>query len=197
MKIIGVLPLKNEGWILKYTLACLSDFCDEIIALDDGSTDNSINILENCSKVKHIIRNPTRSPKLRNEPKNWNRLTKEAIRRKADWIFYTDADEMVSKNIVDRISQLVMDETIDVYQFPKLSPWRGLEVYRCENEKWLAPPRNVLNPILIRANKKVYWPNPKGNIVKRVTKYLLRGEKFLPTIGRIFPNVNFNKIDSS
>lgn len=194
MKIIGVLPLKNEGWILKYTLACLSDFCDEIIALDDGSTDNSISILEACPKVKQIIRNAPRSPKLRNEPKNWNRLTKEAIKRNADWIFYTDADEMLSKNIVDRIHQLVSEENVDIYQFPKLSPWRGLEVYRCENDKWLAPPRNVLNPILIRANTGIHWSNPKGNLIKRVAKYLLRGERFLPTIGRVFPVGSFDKI---
>lgn len=44
MKIIALLPVKNEGWVLKYCLDSLS-FVDEIIAIDDNSTDNTREIL--------------------------------------------------------------------------------------------------------------------------------------------------------
>jgi glycosyltransferase involved in cell wall biosynthesis len=193
VKVIGVLPLKNEDWILEYTLACLSEFCDEIIALDDGSTDRSLDILKQCEKVVKIIANPPRSAKFRNEPKNWNRLTRAAIERGADWIFYTDADEMVSKNIIETLPSLVANAEVGVYQFKKISPWRGLTHYRSENEKWVAPPENALNPILIRATNDLFWTNPKGSFIKRIAKFILRGERFRPTIGRVFPKGVFGK----
>lgn len=45
MKVIALMPVKNEGWILDYTLTCLVNFVDEIIALEDQSTDNTLDIL--------------------------------------------------------------------------------------------------------------------------------------------------------
>lgn len=46
MKIIALLPIKNEGWILETCLQSLVGIADEIIAIDDGSTDNSVKILK-------------------------------------------------------------------------------------------------------------------------------------------------------
>jgi len=46
MKIIALMPVKNEGWILDYTLTCLKDFVDEIIVLENDSIDNTPDILE-------------------------------------------------------------------------------------------------------------------------------------------------------
>lgn len=51
MKIIALMPVKNEGWILDYTLTCLENFVDEIIVLENGSTDNTVDILS-----KHQVR---------------------------------------------------------------------------------------------------------------------------------------------
>ncbi|KQR72130.1 glycosyltransferase family 2 protein [Pedobacter sp. Leaf176] len=187
MKLIACIPLKNEAWVIKYTLSALSEFVDEIIALDDGSSDDSIKILESYPKVTQIIKNKPRSDKFRNEPLNWNRLTKAAIERGADWIFYTDADEMVEPRIKDEIRVMMEAKDVDVYQFKKISPWRGYDFYRSESDKWVSPAKNVLNPILIRATERLTWPNPKGDFKKRIAKLILRGEPLRPTIGRNFP----------
>lgn len=179
--------MKNEAWVLHYTLSALSEFVDEIIALDDGSTDDSLKILESYPKVVKIIKNKPRKDKYRNEPRNWNRLTTEAKKRGADWIFYTDADEMVEPKIKKLINGMMEEQDASVFQFAKMSPWRGLKVYRADNEKWLANPKSVLNPILIRASEKIIWPNPKGRLWKRMMKLVLRSEPLSPTIGRNFP----------
>ena len=48
MKIIALLPFKNEEWCLPSYLYNTSKVVDEIIAIDDGSTDNSKKILEDA-----------------------------------------------------------------------------------------------------------------------------------------------------
>ena len=42
MKVIALLPFKNEEWCLPAYLHNTSVIADEIIAIDDGSTDNSL-----------------------------------------------------------------------------------------------------------------------------------------------------------
>ena len=41
MKIIALLPFKNEEWILPSYLHNTTKIVDEIISIDDGSIDNS------------------------------------------------------------------------------------------------------------------------------------------------------------
>ena len=40
MKVIALIPFKNEGWILPTYLSNVLPVVDEIIGIDDGSTDN-------------------------------------------------------------------------------------------------------------------------------------------------------------
>lgn len=54
MKIITLVPIKNEGWILKFSLSNFSLFSDEIILLDDDSIDESRSIASKFPKVTII-----------------------------------------------------------------------------------------------------------------------------------------------
>lgn len=54
MKIITLLPVKNESWILRFSLKNFSLFSDAIIILDDGSTDNLHEIIKEFPKVISI-----------------------------------------------------------------------------------------------------------------------------------------------
>lgn len=186
-KIIGLVPFKNEDWILGYTLSCLSTFCDEIIVLDDGSDDRSLEICKSFAKVTEVIKKENRRTIFRNEPRDWNLLTKAGLRHGADWLFYTDADEMVSKDIFDLVGRLDSLGNVGCVQFKKVALWRSFERIRSGSDKWVAPPENVLNPILLRACNSIFWSNPKGNFFKRIAKWILRGERFKPIYGRVFP----------
>ncbi len=52
MKIIALLPFRNEAWILPTYLSNVLPIVDEIIAIDDGSTDNSVAILKQNPNIK-------------------------------------------------------------------------------------------------------------------------------------------------
>ena len=46
MKIIGLMIVKNEGWILETTLPQINKYCDEILAIMGDSSDNTLAILK-------------------------------------------------------------------------------------------------------------------------------------------------------
>jgi glycosyltransferase involved in cell wall biosynthesis len=48
MKVIALLPVKNEEWILPTYISSMKNFVDQIIVIDDGSTDRSRRILEDA-----------------------------------------------------------------------------------------------------------------------------------------------------
>ena len=55
-KIIVLMPVKNEAWILRVSLAAASVWADQIIVSDQGSTDGSKDIARSFSKV-YLIEN--------------------------------------------------------------------------------------------------------------------------------------------
>jgi len=54
MKVIALLPVKNEAWVLDHTLRCLSAFCDVILVNDQQSIDASRDIARQFSKAVWI-----------------------------------------------------------------------------------------------------------------------------------------------
>jgi len=99
MKVIALLPVKDEAWVLEHTLRCLSAFCDVILVHDQQSTDGSRDIGKRFSKVVWID-----SPV--------SRICVEArwqlfdIARQYDGdnlLWCTDADELVSPAVIQRL----------------------------------------------------------------------------------------------
>ena len=54
MKIIALLPVRNEAWVLRHALACLSGFCDVVLVSDQQSDDGSREICTGFPKVRLI-----------------------------------------------------------------------------------------------------------------------------------------------
>jgi hypothetical protein len=51
VKVIALVPVRNEAWVLEHTLRSLSAFCDAVIVSDQGSTDGSRDICRRFPKV--------------------------------------------------------------------------------------------------------------------------------------------------
>ena len=58
MKIIALLPVKNEAWILSAYLSSVTKVADEIIALDDGSVDLTKEVLRSFGVVIEDFNQP-------------------------------------------------------------------------------------------------------------------------------------------
>lgn len=142
-KIVGASCVYNEEDIIEYWLEQLADVVDEIVIVDDGSKDRTVEILRKHPKVKEIhIQPPMKetgyAPR---EHINRNIMMNLARKRGADWIIYLDADEIFSYNIRDFIDELVQapDDIVE-YRFTKIWLWRSEHLYRVDRpEKFLKP----------------------------------------------------------
>jgi len=99
-KISGVIIAKNEEKMIGEALESLS-FCDEIIVINNNSTDNTNSIAEKKNAKVYDI-NSTDFSKLRDYG-----LEKSS----GDWILYLDADERISEPLRDEIKKHILGES--------------------------------------------------------------------------------------
>ena len=87
MKIIGLVPFKNEEWIFATCLASLRPVCDEVICIDDGSTDKSIKYpgTEAVINQKYSITLPDDHVNLQTMPVDWFVTYPRPNMRMKDW----------------------------------------------------------------------------------------------------------------
>ncbi|MCK9344971.1 MAG: glycosyltransferase [Candidatus Pacebacteria bacterium] len=105
MKIITLVPVKNEGWILRFSLKNFSLFSDEIIILDDHSTDDLLEIAQEYPKVRVVPFETTErhvDMSLRR-----NILLQEGRRSNGTHFVFLDADETFSGEFSKKLKETV------------------------------------------------------------------------------------------
>ena len=91
-KIIGLVPVRNEAWVLPHSLACLSGFCDVVIVSDQNSDDGSREICRTFPKVVLLESSECRiSTQVR-----WHLLDAARGYDGFNLLWCTDADELIA-----------------------------------------------------------------------------------------------------
>ena len=106
----GVVVTYNEEKYIKKCLESLKNICDEIIAFDSFSTDNTVKILKefNCTIYQHEFDNH-RDQKNRAIEKCSN-----------EWVFLLDSDEYLEDKLINIIPNLMSNnDGIDAFLFPR------------------------------------------------------------------------------
>jgi len=135
MKIIALLPVRNEAWVLPTFLSSVKPLCDEIIAINNGSTDSSREILQKNNVIIKDIPSPKGKPfamsTLRQELLNLGR------ERGGTHFIWLDADEAFTypfiKNGREIISKLVPGQKIILHW---LALWDSINEYRDDDSVW-------------------------------------------------------------
>jgi hypothetical protein len=107
VRIIALLPVRNEAWVLAHSLACLSGFCDVVLVSDQCSEDDSREICRRFPKVTLLESNGRRIC----EQARWELLDAARGYDGTNLIWCMDADELVSprlarsglENLFDRL----------------------------------------------------------------------------------------------
>ena len=99
MNTVSVLILtRNEEKHIRECIESCLPFADEIIVIDDGSTDQTVTIAENLGAkvIKHAMNG------------NWGAQQTFAISQATcHWIFFIDADERCSQELCEEIKQVI------------------------------------------------------------------------------------------
>lgn len=133
-KIVCVLAVKNEEKYLKDFFSYIKDYVDGFIVLDDGSTDNSLNIIKSEKKIFSLLTNEPRDSDEWDEPQNRIRLLNEA-KKFGNIALCCDPDERFEEEFLKNLKNI----GIQCLQNPDTSyathvrelwdtPWQ----YRCD-----------------------------------------------------------------
>jgi hypothetical protein len=98
MKVIALMPVRNEAWVLPHSLACLSAFCDVILVNDQESEDESRDICRRFPKVELL----ESGERLICEQARWQLLDAARDHDGCNLLWCTDADELMSPQAATR-----------------------------------------------------------------------------------------------
>lgn len=149
MRIIAIVPCRNESWVLPASIPALLRFCDDVVALDHCSTDATPDILHAFSVHRLHEAEPTWR-----EAAYRQRLLDHARELGATHVVTVDADEILTADAVGSIrGEIERLERGDVLRVPWLTLWGSLDQYRDgDMSVW----SRAMAPIAFRADSLNY-----------------------------------------
>ncbi|WP_245824132.1 glycosyltransferase [Sporomusa malonica] len=143
---VGMLVKNESGRYLERVLQHIAQYADEVVILDDGSTDNTVAICrEKLVNIVHCIVENSISG-FSNEVELRKTLWELAGGTNPDWIMILDADEIFEHKAAEGIRELIKDDSVDVVYFRLYDMWNESS-YR-EDSYWIA--HRVYRPFLVR-----------------------------------------------
>lgn len=138
MKLLALMPVRNEAWILGLSLRVALRWCDGIVVLDHASTDGTAAILDAA-----LAEFGERVIVLREEDPAWSEMAHrqrllEAGRAAGGTHFaIVDADEVLTGNLLNPIRGIVSGiGPGGLLQVGMPCMWRSLGAYRTDGRIW-------------------------------------------------------------
>ncbi|MGE5416608.1 MAG: glycosyltransferase [Acidobacteriota bacterium] len=143
---LSMIVKNEEGRYLNQVLHSLVGHIDEAVIIDDGSSDNTINM---CREILqgiplHIIQNENSmfASEVELRKKQWS----ETIKTNPDWILNLDADELLEEGFWVNAQMLLDEQNCDSYCFRLYDMWN--ETHYREDKHWDA--HSFYRPFLMR-----------------------------------------------
>lgn len=173
MKLSACMIVKNEEETIARCLDCVKNFADEIIIVDTGSKDNTVNLVkEYTTKIFHF---------------DWINDFSAArnfsfSKATCEYIMWIDADDIITDENIEKIKQLKTHLNKDVYMLkyaasfdkqgkPSFEYYRERIIKNCKYAKWngfiheaISPFGNIEYLDISIYHKKEKPTNPKRNL---------------------------------
>lgn len=114
-KLSAVILTKNEEKNIERVINSVKDIADEILVIDSGSTDRTVEIATNLGAT--VIFN------------KWQGAAKQrtfaSLQASNDWVLALDADEEVSPQLKESIKNALKNPSFDAYELPRKTYYLG------------------------------------------------------------------------
>jgi hypothetical protein len=205
LKIACVMQLRNEARYLEGCLAHLREHVDGFIVLDDGSTDETVQILKGEAKLLDCLSNPPSENHTWRELDNKRRLLQRALELDIDWVLCCDADERYESIFLEHLRTIAdafsaNELTCIAVTFREL--WGNPKQYRVDgvwDKKSRAPFFRLPNVISFEQNQAFHgqwYPDEireRGRIIR--TRHILYHLKSITQDERIKRRDLYNQLD--
>ena len=125
--LIAMLPARNAEADLPGYLENVGAFCDMVVALDDGSTDGTHDILASHPLVTALLRNPRREDyRGWDDAANRNQLLAAAAAFNPAWLIPLDADERLDSRDATSLREFIQTDALPGFAYGfRHVPMRG------------------------------------------------------------------------
>ena len=187
MKTISVcLIVKNEEKVLKRCLDSVKSFADEIIIVDTGSTDNTIDIAKKYTSKIYNFEWRDDFSMARNYGLKY---------AKCDYIMWIDADDVIDKKNIKKIINLKQNLKYETYMLkyqvafdnngkPTFEYYRERIVKNCDSAKFNGFVHECITPFgrieytdIVIKNKKIETNREQNRNLKLYNKHIKNGNK--------------------
>lgn len=138
MKLIALMPARNESWVIGLSLRAALRYCDEAVVLEHASTDETPAILAEIA-AEHpgcvtILSEPEGTWR---EMAHRQRLLNAACERGATHCAIVDADEVLTGDLLAHVRPVIERLPAGTYLRTRmLAMWRGIDAYRDDRSVW-------------------------------------------------------------
>ncbi len=159
-KIVAILPVRNEGWILSASLRALLMFVDEVVVSLHNCTDNSFEITREVWKETGRVCSYPEDTQHWSEMAQRQKLLERARELGATHIVTVDADELLSGDLLPTIRQRIEALPLGVMLRLPLLNLRGC-LNRVHNTGlWGSPDMNT--SVAFRDEPGIHWAAQDG-----------------------------------
>lgn len=117
LQTLGVVAISyNEERDLPGFLVNLQSWVDEIVIVDDGSTDETENLAHVAGKKVNFIVSPRQENEYFSHQRN-----KGIDAAKSDWLLHMDIDERVTPELAREILEAIKNTVLDAYRYRRLN----------------------------------------------------------------------------
>ncbi|MGH2684650.1 MAG: glycosyltransferase, partial [Actinomycetota bacterium] len=191
--LVCLLPVRNGERDLPGYLESVERFADAIVALDDGSTDRTGEILEGHPLVEILLTNPPRSSSAGwDDAANRNELLEAAEQVDPDWVISLDVDERIEADDAEALRRFIARDALSMcaYGFRHFRAWHGryearsrwiYRLFAFEPGSAFAEDRLHFEPIPVRIPPRAWLrttirvrhlaAEDEGRIAERLEKY--------------------------
>lgn len=156
MSVVCLLPVRNGAADLPGWLESAARVADFVVALDDGSTDDTGDLLRASPLVERVLENPLRPTSHGwHDGDNRNRVLRAFDELAPEWVLSLDVDDRITPDDAAALRAFLAGDALPglAYGFPYVRMWHG----RCDPVTYLVwrlfswEPRPAGLPVLAAA----------------------------------------------